>query len=856
MLERIKPLLPYLGIVAFFILITFAYFSPVLEGRGLPQMDNTKAIGMAKELVDHEKETGERSMWTNSLFSGMPAYQIRGDSSANLFSYVNRYSRLGLPYTTVAIVFLYLVGFFILMRSMGFNHWLSVIGSVAFAFGSYNFIIIIAGHITKAYVIALMAPVVAGILYTYNKNKWGGALFTTVALGANIAYNHVQITYYLALLVMVLVIDRLVRAIKQNDLREFMHRTGLLVIAAVLAVLPNMTNLWTTWEYGQESIRGRSLLAEEKTEQRQRGLDPDYAFAWSYGKAETLTLLIPNFMGGASEPIGLKPELLDGIEDRISEEMISRGYNLGEQHGQFVGQLANEVAQQSQYWGSKPFTSGPVYAGAIVFFLFILGLFIYRGKEKWWLLAGTILSILLAWGKNLEWFNMLMFNYFPLYNKFRTVEMALVIASLTIPVMAILTLREVFNNPQIIREKSNQFLAAFGLSGGVALFFYLFPGILSYMNEFEMSSLMSQQASNPDQAFIYDILMREMQNARMALLKADAFRSLVFVALASASLWFFSGNKISAKYVIPGILILILVDLWGVDKRYLNNDDFVPARQMRALYTPNEADRIILEDDDPHFRVFNLRNPFNEVHTSYFHKSIGGYHGAKLQRYQDVIDYHLGDYMRQLSMSVQQSRNTEFIRPLLSHMPVLNMLNAKYIVAHPEMAPVLNPYAKGNAWLVENIHTVGSTLEELQAIASVDLADNAVVHMDFADILEQKTIGSGGGHIELIKERLDYLQYLSNTDSPTFAVFSEIYYTGGWRAFINGEEVPIIRANYLLRGLFVPAGNNTIEFRFEPVSYRYGKLISYISSILILLLVGLFFWKRDKFRTPNQEIID
>jgi hypothetical protein len=579
-------------------------------------MDNTHAIGMAQELVELENETGEKAQWTNSMFGGMPAYQIKADASANLFSYLNRAVRLGLPYHTVAIVFLYLLGFFILMRSMGFSHWLSVIGSVAFAVGSYNFILIIAGHITKAYAIALLAPVIGGIIYTYNKNKWGGALFTAVALGSEIAYNHVQITYYLAILVLILILDRLYRAIANNSFKDFVQRTGLLAIAALLAVLPNITSLWTTFEYGQESMRGQSLLAEETTQKKVSGLDPVYAFAWSYGKAETLTLLIPNFHGGASEPIGQNPDLSEGLNQRIAGFLSQRGINYGQQQAQFVNQLGNEILQQSQYWGSKPFTSGPVYVGAVICFLFVLALFFYQGREKWWLLAGTILSILLAWGNNLEWFNQFIFDHFPLYNKFRTVEMTLVIASFTMPVLALLGLKKVI---------------------------------------------------------------------RAHLLKTDAFRSLVFIALASGSLWFFSRNSISTKYLLPGLAILILVDMWGIDKRYLNNDRFVSKRQASQEFTPTTADKIVLEDHSPNYRVFSVyRNPFNEVHTSYFHKSIGGYHGAKLQRYQDVIDWYIQGDLQLLRTMMQQSQPHDAMLKSLERMPVLNMLNTRYVIYNPE----------------------------------------------------------------------------------------------------------------------------------------------------------------------------
>ncbi len=852
-MDRLKPLLPYLAAIAFFIVITVIYFSPVLEGKMLPQMDHTHAIGMAQELVELEDETGEKAQWTNSMFGGMPAYQIKADASANLFSYVNRALRLGLPYHTVAIVFLYLLGFFILMRSMGFSHWLSIIGSVAFAFGSYNLIIIIAGHITKAYAIALMAPVIAGILYTYNKNKWGGALFTAVALGGEIAYNHVQITYYLAILVLILVLDRLYRAIVNKTFPDFLQRSGLLALAAILAILPNITNLWTTYEYGQESMRGQSLLAEETTQKKVSGLDPEYAFAWSYGKAETMTLLIPNFHGGASAPIGQNPDLADGLNQRIAGFLSQKGINYGQQQSQFVNQLGNEILQQSQYWGSKPFTSGPVYVGAIMCFLFVLALFFYQGREKWWLVAGTILSILLAWGNNLEWFNQFVFDHFPLYNKFRTVEMVLVLAALTIPILGLLGLKKVTETPQIIRENANKFLLALGLTGGIALIFYLFPGsFLSFISDNELNAINAQKAANPEQAFIYDLFIQEMQYIRTNLLKTDAFRSLIFIAMASGSLWFFSRNSISTKYLLPGLAILILVDMWGIDKRYLNNDHFESKRLASQPFKPTAADNIVLEDQDPNYRVFSIyRNPFNEVHTSYFHKSIGGYHGAKLQRYQDVIDWHLQSDLQLLRSMMQQSQPAEAIQASLQAMPVLNMLNTRYIIYNPQAEPVENPFAMGNAWLVDDVLTVTTTQAEIEALRNVDLKETAVVHSEFADILQYQTVGAESGTIELTDYHPEKLTYQSLTGSAQLAVFSEIYYQKGWKAYVNDSEVPIIRVNYLLRGLFVPGGENTIEFRFEPTSYKYGKRLSYLGSLLIIALIVVYFIRRRKGQLPE-----
>ena len=840
MIEKIKPLLPYLAVVAFFIAISCLYFSPILQGKELPQMDDTHTFGMAKELNDFESKTGERSMWTNSMFGGMPAYQIKGDASTNLFWYFNRISRIGLPFTTIAIVFLYLMGFFLLLKSLNFNNWLSVVGAVAFAFGSYNFIIIIAGHITKAYAIALMAPVIAGIIYTYNKNKWAGALFTTIALGAEIAYNHVQITYYLALLLMILVIERFINAIRNKTIPDFLHRSGLLVAALILAIAPNISNLWTTSEYGKYSMRGKSELKAEdnrnndtQNQVESTGLDAEYAFAWSYGKMETFTFLVPNLMGGASEAISKNPKALENVDQRMA---------------QYVG-------ENSQYWGAKPFTSGPVYMGAIVCFLFVLALFFYKGKEKWWLLGGTILSILLSWGHNFEGFNMLIFNYFPLYNKFRTVEMALIIATVTVPLFAMLGLKSIIDNPSLIREKAGYFLGALGITGGFAFLFYAAPNIFfNFISDSEMTAIASQKLAYPDQAAAYDMLMQELGNARRVLLKSDALRSLIFIILGSSSLWLYATNKISAKYLLPGLAVLILVDLWGVDKRYLNNEHFVTARQKNQEFTASKADLEIAKDNDPFYRVFTVyRNPFTEVNTSYFHKSLGGYHGAKLQIYQDIIDYYLQNDLQLITSVLSQGAQIEDVESILSEIPVTNMLNAKYILYHPEMEPIKNPYAMGNAWFVQNVRTVTGVREELESLETEDLHETAIIHSDFSGILQNVTIGGEGGTIELVDYSPKATTYKANTASPQLAVFSEIYYPAGWNAYINGKKTDIFRANYILRGLAIPQGESTIEFRFEPTSYKYGKMVALVSSIIILTLIALFIF--NYFRKRKSLVI-
>ncbi|MFW5889768.1 MAG: YfhO family protein [Marinilabiliaceae bacterium] len=815
-IQRLKPVLIFAGIIALFVFLSLLYFSPVLKGFGLPQMDQTHAVGMAQELVEHEKATGERVHWTNSMFGGMPAYQIRGDSSHNIFSYINKILRVGLPYHTAAILFLYLLGFYVLLRSMKINRWLSVLGAVAFGFGSYNIIIIMAGHITKAYTIALMAPVIAGILYTLNRDRWVGALFTTLALGAQIAYNHVQITYYLALMVLILMISRLIYAWRDGQLTDFVKRGAVLIGAAVIALLPNLIHLWPTYEYGQFSTRGPSELESRRNDGTQdAGLDRDYAFSWSYGKAETLSLMIPNVMGGASEPLSESPRAMEEVDSRLH---------------QIVG-------SQSQYWGSKPFTSGPVYVGAFVCFLFVMALFFYKGREKWWLVAATIFSIILAWGQNLEWFNYWMFDVFPLYNKFRTVEMTLVIATVTIPLLGVMGLKKVMDDPSLIREQSGKFLAAFGLTGGVALLLYLFPGLFfDFVSEREMSALMQQKQNMPEQAGAIDEVIRNMKQARIGLLKSDAVRSFFFILLGSGSLWLYATNRVSRKYILPGLALLVIVDLWAVDKRYLSNDDFVPHRQLEQNFEKSKADDYILRDDDLYFRVFSIhQNPFNEVQTSYFHKSIGGYHGAKLGIYQDVIDYYLQNNWQTLNGHFKNNGSTEEAKKMLADMPVLNMLNTKYVIYNPGQQPIENPNRYGNAWFVDRVQTAPSSRQELSSLQDADLKSEAIVREDRAGGWASYKNDDEGGDIRLTSYEPDRLEYNVNAPSKKLAVFSEIFYPKGWKAYIDGEEAEIKRVNYILRGVMIPEGEHDLEFRFEPSSVQTANRIAVIGGLLIVL---------------------
>lgn len=829
MIDRIKGLAPYAGAILIFIVLSFIYFSPVLEGKKLPQLDNSHAIGMSKELIDHEKETGEKAMWTNSMFGGMPAYQIRSDSTKNIFSYFNKFTRMGLPYETVAILFLYMLGFYLLLLSMKVDPWLSMVGAIAFAFGSYNLIIIIAGHITKTYAIALMAPVIAGILYAYNRNKWLGALFTAITLGMEIAYNHVQITYYLALMVMILIISKLIYAIKEKAVKAFAQTSAVLALAACLAILPNITNLWTTYEYGNYSIRGASELSVKGETKENTGLDPDYAFGWSYGLHETFTLLIPNVVGGASEALANSDEAMKHVDNRLKE---------------YVG-------QSSQYWGGRVFTSGPVYAGALVCFLFFIGAFYYKGKERWWLIAVTILSILLAWGKNFPSFNYFMFYNFPLYNKFRTVEMALVIASMAMPLLGFLGLKTLMDKPELIKQDSKWFLIAFALTGGVSLILALFPtAFYTFLSPMEAQGITAQIQQGGEQAQMYRLLEINLVTARQALFTGDAWRSFIFILIGSASIWFYAQNKLAARYLVWGLAIVIFIDLWGVDKRYLNNDHFQSATKSKKEFAQSKADQTILRDSDLYYRVLPIyRDPFKDGFTPYWHKSVGGFHGAKLRRYQDVYDRYIHANWQTLMQKLQTAQTLGELEEELEFMPVLNMLNMKYLIYNPNAEPIFNPSYMGNAWFVNDVKWVNNADEEIAAIGGVNLKSTAVVDKRFSSLVDDYSVDSIQGSIALISYTPDHLVFETTSTQDQVAVFSDVYYEKGWNAYVDGELKPHFRTNYILRGLMIPVGEHTIEFKFEPASFKAGQWISIIGSLSILLLIGAagyYSWKRTR----------
>ncbi|MDO9254172.1 MAG: YfhO family protein [Bacteroidales bacterium] len=810
---RFKQVLPYLSAVVIFVVISIAYFSPLLEGKKMKQSDITQFLGMSKEISDFRDATGQEALWTNSMFGGMPAYQISVQYKGNVLRYLDQLMQLYLP-QPAGMVFLYMIGFFILLLVLKVDKWLAIAGAIAFAFSSYLFIIFEAGHNSKAHAIGYMAPVLAGIILTYRGRYLAGGIIAAIALSLELLTNHLQITYYLMLIAAVFVITELVSSIREKKLPGFAKATGVLIIASIFALATNITSIWATYEYGKETIRGKTELTSEKSN-RTSGLDKDYATGWSYGKMETFTMLIPNFNGGSSQ---------GALTETSNTYKALKANNVDDT------QASKIIKALPLYWGTQPGVAGPVYIGAIIMFLFIFALFTVDNKYKWWLLAATILSIVLAWGKNFMPFTNFFMHYVPGYNKFRAVSMTLVIAELCIPLLAVLGLQKTFSG-EVDKKKLLKYLYySLGIAGGISLFFALFGSSL-----YDFISPADEQYKS----YFPDWLMAALREDRAAILSADAFRSLAFILLAGAAIWAMINQKIKKPVFFTALILLVLIDMWSVNRRYVNNDSFVSKRVAAVPFQPSLADQVIMKDKDPDFRVFNqsVGNPFADASTSYFHKSLGGYHGAKLRRYQELIDSQL----------------------VKGNMNVYNMLNTKYFIVpdekggQPQMQ--INMQAMGNAWFVNNAHMVNNADEELNALTNFVPAETAVYDKRYEDhvkghIISKDTLAT----IVLTDYKPNHLTYKSETSREQLAVFSEIYYEKGWNAFIDGKPAPYFRANYVLRAMIVPAGTHTIEFKFEPQVYKTGEKISYASSILLVLLaigsIG-FMLKRKYVTSPK-----
>ncbi len=809
-----KKFLPHLAAIAFFTLLTVVYFSPVVfDNKDLVQGDMLGTEGMAKASLDFHKQTGEYTLWSPNMFSGMPEI-VTGPPSNSIFQPISKIIRLDMPMLHMGMFFAYLIGFYIFMLCIGANVWLAVLGALAYALASYNIIIIEVGHITKGYAMAYIAPMLGGIILAFRKKIILGSLITLIFLGLEIASSHLQITYYAMLIVGLAGIAYMIDALRQaKGLSMFSKTLGALLIAAALAVLPGMASLLPMEDYSKDTMRGGSELtikpdgSHTEASPNVGGLEIDYAYMWSYGRMETFTLLIPNLYGGGHDILEPNSE--------TAQQLRQAGANLG---------------ALPTYWGSKPFTSGPNYAGAVVCFLFVLSLFILKGTEKWWLLAATILSILLAWGKNFGILNNFLFEYLPYYNKFRTPEMALIIAGVTMPIMAMLAMKEIIEEKISKVELSKYLKYSVGIVGGLCLLFLLFGSTMfSFAGDGDASFVQRLLQAGFPQSRV-DQILDILYSHRQSMLTKDALRSLIFVVLAFGVLWFFVNKKIKkANYAIIALIVLVLVDMWGVDKRYLNDMNFTEKKQARAIL-PTEADFQILEDKDPNYRVFNAAsNTFNESNTSYFHKSVGGYSPAKLRRYQDLIDFHMS-----------KGLNVE----------VLNMLNTKYFIA-PNGQVQQNVSALGHAWFVDSIRFVENPDEEILALSNFAPSRTAIVDRSkFGEILgdfipQKDTLAT----IALTHYQPNKLLYKTSSKTAQFAVFPEVFYRN-WSAKIDGQNLPIIRVNYILRALVVPEGEHEIEFSYDSKIHKVSRQISLVGSILIGLVLGAaivyFYRKRNE----------
>ena len=803
--------MPDIFAVLAFVIISLVFFTPVFEGKVINQSDVTQYKGMSRELVLHKEQTGEDAMWTNSMFGGMPAYLIKGGKINDIFHSLQPALRLYLPYFTVGILFIYLLGFYFLLRVLRISPVLSFIGAIGFAFGSYNIIIIAVGHITKAYAIGYMAPVLAGILLLYQGRYIAGGLITLFAMGIQISTSHLQITYYTLLIIGLIILFELYSSIREKEWRHYLIATSLALGTLAFSVLPNITNLWITYEYGKYSTRGPSELTEGSGG-KSKALPKDYILNdYSFGITEPLNLLIPNFKGGPTVS---------------SLNTNSETYSLLLKNGYPAAEARKVIEQIPTYYGPQVSTSGPVYAGAIIVFLFILSMFLLRGKLKWWILTALAFSIALAWGKHFIAFSHFFIDYFPMYGKFRTVSMIMVIVSLLLPFAAMLGV----NNLLSMESKKTHQIKALKYStiitGGLLLLIGLFgPGLIDF--------------SSANDASLPEVFVQAVRSDRGGLLRADAFKSLGFMAAAAVLIWLFIEQRMKKQNFLIILGILIIADLWTIDRRYLNKTDFIPARTQKNLFAPNEADQIILKDTS-YYRVFNLSaNPFNDAVTSYLHKSIGGYHGAKIRRYQELIE-------RQISKN---------------NMDVLNMLNTKYFIVpdqdNSRRVVQENPDALGNAWFVDTLIWVETPDNELSALNDFSSSREAIINKKFSDIQGIQSIkpGSEKDTIYLTSYSPDEMIYHSKTNGERFAVFSEIYYPSGWNAFIDGNPAVIAQVNYVLRGLVIPAGEHTIKFIFHPQSYYTGQKIAMASSLITILLLfgGLFLGYRYKRKPANEK---
>ena len=822
----VKRIIPDVIAIVLFAVISFAYFCPaVTEGRILSQHDSVAGIGAGQEGKEYYERTGERTRWTNSIFGGMPTYQMSPSyDSTDLLKGVEKLYHLYLP-TYVWLVFVMLLGFYILLRAFDFKVWMAGLGAIVWAFSSYFFIIIAAGHIWKFITLAYIPPTIAGMVLCYRGKHLLGALVTALFVALQISSNHVQMTYYFLFVMLFMAIAYGVQAYQQKRFAAFWKSTGVLALAGILGICVNLSNLYHTYEYSKESMRGKSeLVKENAANQTDSGLERDYITQWSYGIGETFSLLVPNVKGGASVPLAANEKAMEKANPMYR----------------------NIYGQLGQYWGEQPGTSGPVYVGAFVMFLFVLGLFVVKGPMKWALLGATAFSILLSWGKNFMELTDFFIDYVPMYNKFRAVSSILVIAEFTIPLLAMLALKEIVSSSNILKERRKEFFVSFGLTGGLALLFAVMPKVFfpSYISTMEMNAL---QSFPTDQLVP---LLANLEEVRMSLFTSDAWRSFFIILVGVTLLWMYVVGKLKQISLIVSLALLCLVDMWTVNKRYLYDEQFVEQQVQTQGFQQTETDKMILADQTLDYRVLNLAsNTFNENNTAYWHKSVGGYHAAKLRRYQEMIEEHISGEMNNLFKAVTEAEGEmEKLDP--SGFPVLNMLNTRYFIfplQGGQTLPLLNPHALGNAWFVDDVQYVDNANEEIEAIHGLDPLETAVVDKRFAEIIKPVAADSAAS-IQLVTYEPNYLKYEVDSKNGGTVVFSEIYYPG-WRSSIDGQEVSHGRANYIFRAMNVPAGKHVIEFSFDPLSLHVTEKIAFIAlGILALAVLGVILLKIKAYR--------
>ena len=796
----LKKVLPHLFVFLGFIVLSLAYFYPVLQGKEIFQSDIAQYIGMARQQNEFRAETGEEPYWTDAAFGGMPTYQLGANYPHNYIKELDRTLRF-LP-RPADYLFLYFIGIYILLLVLKIDYRLAFLGALAFGFSTYLIIILGVGHNAKAHAIAYMPWVLGGILLCFRRKYIPGFLLLAFGMALEISANHFQMTFYLLLLVIVLGVVYLIDAFRKKTLPDYFKAIGVMVVAVILAIGVNATNLLATQEYADFSTRGDTGLtitpdgAVEKTE----GLDYNYITEYSYGILESFNLFIPRFMGGSSaENVG--------TDSAVYSQLLQLGAN--------PIQAAQFAEAAPTYWGDQPFVGAPAYIGATVIFLFVFALFLVRGRLKWWIVGGSLLALFLSWGKNFGFLTDFFIEYVPLYNKFRAVSSIQVILELCIPVLAIAGLSRLFFREESEERKLHALKLATLITGGIALLFLLFKGMFFSFTGASDGVLIQQLGPE---------FVRALKEDRTSVFTADALRSLVLVLLTAGLLWFYLKKKLSRNMAFLALGVLILFDLVGVDKRYVDAEDFVRSSIVNRPFEATEADREIMKDDG-HYRVFDLSgSPFNTARTSFFHNSVGGYHAAKPGRMQELYDFYL-------------SRN---------NLQVLNMLNTKYFIIPTEDGPVaqVNPETNGNAWFVQEVKMVESANEAILALDGINTKRVAVVDNDFAEYLPKKEfLADTTAGIELVSYKPNELVYKSNSVNERLAIFSEVFYPHGWQAFVDGQKVPHFRANYVLRAMMVPAGEHEISFKFEPEVVKTGSSIALASSILLgVLLLGGIVW--------------